>query len=205
MSEVFPTRKPRLFGAGEDSIGIIDTPAVAGLGGSLVVEDVNIELSIPFDSGELSSSQTSTTGTIVSATITPINATNKVRIIARIDAGSGTSDGVIEIREDSTVLVDQLIDQGASPVIFTLTVDLENVSVSAHTYTMRIRSISGNSFQYGNGGTTDTNPDVIAPELTVAVTDFDDTHVGTIATPATATKQINTPDSHSTKRTEVIP
>lgn len=203
MGTRFVNKRSILFGEDEDSEGIIDTVAIPGLDGVLVVQNVNIQLSSPFDSGELSGSQSATTGTLVSATITPTSATNKVRITARIDAGSGTGVPVIEIREGSTVLVDTDVDQGATPVIYTLSVDLTDVSVAAHTYTLRIRFISG-SFQYGNGGTTDTNPDVIAPLLVVALTDFADTHAGSIATPATATKQINVADSHTTKDSEVL-
>jgi len=171
-NEVFPNAKPILLGE--------NTQAPGPLGGSLSVENVQLVLSSPFDSGELSAAQFSTTPTIVSVSLTPVNATNKIKLVGRIDAGSGTASAIIEIREGSNVLADQLIDQGASPVIYTLTAEDENISVSTHTYTMRIRSITAASFQYGNGGTTDTNPDVIAPLLAGGVTDFGDTHVSTI-------------------------
>jgi len=201
---VFPNAKAQLLGAPEDSIAIIDTPAVADLAGSLVVEDVNIQLGSTFDSGELSGLQTLTTGTLLSVTVTPVNATNKVKIIARIDVGSFDDGATVEIREGSTVLVDQLVTGGITAAIRTLTVDLTDVSVAAHTYTLRIRFISGIGFQYGNGGSTDTSPDVIAPDLVAALTDFLDTHAGIITTPATAIKQINSADSHATQESGVI-
>ena len=205
MSEVFPNKNPILFGEAEDSIGIIDEEAIAGLTGSLVVEDVNIQLSSTFDSSSISSLLTTTTGDIVSVTVTPVNATNKVKIIGRLDAGSFDSGAIVEIREGSTVLVDQLLDGGISVLPQVLTVNLTDISVAAHTYTMRIRYISGLGYQFGDGGSVDTNPDAHAPDFVVAVTDFLDTHTSVIATPATAIKQINSPDSHTTRQTEVIP
>ena len=62
-----------------------------------------------------------------------------------------------------------------------------NVSVGSHTYNI-IR----------------TSGTIHATEVTVEVIEVSDTHAGNIATPATATKQVNSPDTHNTKSKGII-
>ncbi|MCZ6583048.1 MAG: hypothetical protein O6761_07765 [Thaumarchaeota archaeon] len=200
---VFPNKKPKLFGSGEDSIGIIDTPAVAGLAGSLAIEDTSIFGIIT--SLSLRTTQLFVTSDLDSLVVSGIvNNTNKIHITARmwgrILSGS-TGDAVFELREGSTVLGSQDLTTPDSNL--EINVDLTNVSSGSHTYTTRIRFITG-GYQYSTNAGIDT-PSQLSHSITVAVSDYNDTHAGSIDTAAIAGKQINAADSHTTKQTEVIP
>jgi len=205
MSEsIFPNAKPKLLGAGEDSVGIIVTPAVAGLSGSLTVNDAIIsatEKQSPTPENISSEGVTRDVESIVSTGAT--STLNKVTIIAEVQArrlGPGT-DPTFQIREGTTVLGSVSIDD--SDTLRTINVFLNNISVGNHTYTSRI-VFNGKAYAFGQFGGSGSSSKV-PPSITVVVTNYDDTHAGFIQSVAIAGKQINTPDSHTTHEQAVLP
>jgi len=200
MSEVFPNKNPVLFGQAEDSIGIIDDEAIAGLTGSLVLardtdqgvdEIPGTTLFTPNESPRL------TAGSIGNEKITWSNVTtppDSVLVIivstASPVANSSSTKNWLITEDTATLLAFSQSGTNSTQTRCEMNV-FTDASPSAGTHDYAVEEANGNS--YGA---------ISATLFFIAATD---THGGVIATPATATKQINSPDSHTTRQTEVIP
>jgi len=179
---IFKNKKPTLFGSPEDSTAEIDTLAIAGLTGDLTkslgtttgTTGSNVNLSA-LQSGEV------LVGTII---VTPFNPLNL--IIMRFSQFA-TQDSNIQIREGATVIA--TVD-GSSTGGRVINTSIEDASVETHTYSCYTQ-FDTLQYQYAQTGGT---------ILYGSVVNLTDTHAADITTPATAIKQINSPDSHTTKK-----
>jgi len=196
----FPNAKPKLLGEPEDSIGIIDTPAVAGLNGTVnsTLTDV-IDISVRNATGSIGSTPTETV--FQSQTINYTQPKNIAFLKTKCENTDGFSNhqSTIRLRRGGltgTILDDAILLGGNSLTLSATEIDRPIGSV---LYVLTIKElnpavISASALVYDGGFNG-----------TAIVCNIDDTHEGTIATPATATKQINTPDTHRTHETEVFP
>lgn len=190
----FPNKKPKLDGAGEDSIGIINTVAVAGLGGSLSLSDGDTDVNGRGGSGSASAGQSpSASAGDVSVTVNVVKPNSIVVFaITGSTSGSGSNSPMTFNVEESAVLIAST--GSVNPFIainlygYSSMIILFNVGAGSHTYD--ISKTGGIALG------------ILA--VTVEVIEVNDTHVGNISTPATATKQINAVDSHGTKNTHLI-
>lgn len=187
---VFPNARSKLFGEGEDSEGIIDNPAVAGLSGSASpiatsppnVGAFNAGFGGPGFDFDIRTVNAGTSNASISVTK---SATQKA-IITMFWFHTASTSPDWTLRNDTIVL-------------FTFSSQIEN---EVHTDQFIDESASINP-TYNISPVVNTNASRMF--LVVNVIDIDDTHTGTIITPATATKQINTPDSHRTHEQAVLP
>lgn len=204
MSKVFPNSKPKLLGEGEDSIGIIDTPAVAGLTGDLVMSKISDTgyTDIPATSSGTfiaSRSRVGSNGSIrftLSNITTPVENPNKstlVIIVAASNAGSVASNSTKDwvLKRDATT-IDSFSLVGASPDKTEADIHIFiDTNPPAGTFDYTLVEDDGN----GYGG--------IGIQLFFIL--GTDTHAGFIDTVAIAGKQINTPDTHTTHEQEILP
>lgn len=202
MSNIFPNKNPKLFGSGEDSIGIIDQSAIAGLIGDLIMSKV-------LDSGQqqfnatvqsqqvFSRAQISAGSGVAKITfsniLTPTEKSTLVIVVASATfiPVSGTSTKPWLLKRDTTQIDSfslQSADNNSTNADIRIFVDV-NPTAGTHTYTL----VENNANTFGG---------ITAQLFFIQGTD---THAAEITTPATATKQINSPDSHRTQQTEVIP
>lgn len=189
----FLTKKPKLFGSSEDSIGIIATVAVAGLGGSLSLATGDTDAAFNAGATSIGAGQApSTNAGDVAVTVSVINS-NSIVVFA-IGGGASDSGGFqnvsFNVEESSVVKASTGLNQSA--VAFNIygyaaIAIIFNVSIGSHTYDI-IR----------------TSGTIHATKVTVEVIEVNDTHAGNIAVEATATKQINAADSHDTKNSNII-
>ena len=199
MSQVFPNSKSQLLGEGEDSEGIIVTPAVAGLTGSVTqAEDA--------DNGLVLANAT-TSGVTVPSWFR--NVTNGEVIITR--SGIVTPD-------DSVMVI--AVSSGPTPSTVEFTKSWTFRRGGSILYTFSLRSITNGKQEADLFLTIDDAPLAGTHEYTLVSNDTlamtgiamhitfvkaTDTHAGFIDTVAIAGKQINTPDSHTTHEQEVLP
>ena len=209
---IYPNARSPLLGEPEDSIGIIDTAAVAGLGGDFSpVIDVENEGEgvIPIGSSALDflgvraleqfNPQIIATTTVTPPVSTPINRSIVTIVgmaIGRKFVGGGNSNITITLVKDgSTTLatkvtsVDSTGTQGDMMIVSAVEI---NQTAVLHTYELRVTQV-GDDVTISNGG------------IKATVLDPNDTHAGSIITQATATKQINSADSHRTHEQAVLP
>jgi len=201
MSEnVFPNARSRLFGEGEDSEGIIVTPAVAGLSGD--VEALDPVLNINFNDvagggGTDDSSSPEQVYASVSITVTePIN----VIFLRQFSPMDRNNDGgTFRIREDDInglQIAGAGYGAGNGQANIVMSAIIKNQPVGSRTYVMtREQNTPTSGFTRLQAGATTNN----------FVVDVDDTHAGFIQSVAIAGKQINTPDSHTTHEQAVLP
>jgi len=195
----FPNAKPLLLGDPEDSIGIIDTSAVAGLSGSLVMSK-DLEQTPQGISGTTqvqAQGRAHTTDGLGFAVATFSNITTPTeKSVLVIVVASGTFIANQNFRKD------WVIKRGATVLD---TFDLQ--SSQTNQQSVELRTFFDTSPPAGTFTYT-VNEDDVTTYGTIEVTLFfikgTDTHAGIIATPATATKQINTPDTHTTHEREVL-
>ncbi len=191
---VFPNAKSPLFGAGEDSVGIIVTPATAGLtGDAVLVDDVagsgsQVGTSSNFIQDFMNFTNVPNGGIAVSLTVTtPTNPSVLLLYTAWVEPLNGGT-ATIRIKRDT---VNYLSTFGVTKggISTNLQVDTNPLSGS-HTYTL---------------GPTGSG---ITPWRIVFIAKFislNDTHDGFIQTVAIAGKQINAADTHTTREITVLP
>ena len=208
MSEdlnVFPNARSKLFGAGEDSVGIITTPATAGLTGDLDLSDgdTDFEANTPV-SGVLSNQGTSNAIGVSNQQV-DVTVNNSGSIVILYFAIAKTNGEWLdtltwEVKEGATTLDSGSIDDseqggpaggiGNSDLASRSDISIiKNVSAGAHTY----------DWIWGEDG------DNSVGVLKAIVIEVDDTHAGFIQTVAVAGKNVITPDSHSTHEMAVLP
>lgn len=196
MSHIFPNSKPILLGAAEDSIGIIDDIAVAGLSGDVVIDDPTI-LFPRADTG--TANLLVGPGTYSSAffTVNYAKSINKAKLVAKIFTSFVGVNIIIELRRGGTTgdVLGSATNSGPVNNSKTITVIETNRPTGNQLYTVTCTIPSGQMFYTNyNGWSGD-----------LEVVNVNDTHAAIITTPATATKQINSPDTHKTHETEVLP
>lgn len=209
MSEdlnVFPNAKSPLFGAGEDSVGIIVTPAVAGLTGdvtstitaalSFLATQVGDTLRAANTSGSLGQSFTITYGEVINRA--------KIQVKQDMQANFQNAGITIQLRRGGvggTVISSQFFKQAGFPnITVNFTITEVNRPVGSQLYTLTfIRDSTGGA----NGWRTFNYSPILNGEF--ALVDIDDTHQGFIDTVAVAGKQINAADSHTTREISVLP
>jgi len=212
---VFPNARSPLFGEGEDSIGVIDTPAVAGLSGSpedsIGVIDTPAVAGLSGSNGTTVDKPLATIGyTIVNPLIgitwggdefiissSPITITESINfLILFVTLGisyndtSGTRTGQLRLRFNDVngTLLDEVAITNTGffgPVIFQLVI--QNAPLTATSVVLTIKNNTSFITDIGNRSNV---------FYAISVVNIDDTHQGIITTPATATKQINAVDSH---------
>ena len=199
MSEVFPNKNPILFGAGEDSEAIIDTPAAAGLTGSLILSEDLDQGITRVDATNSSSMQTTRNriGNDGVALITFSNVTTPTDSVLIIVVVSSTTIAGINLSKD------WLLKRGTTTID---TFSLESADTNSQNADMRVfvdENPTAGTFDYT---LVEDDPNTFGGmTATLFFIKGTDTHGAVIATPATAIKQINAPDSHTTRQTEVIP
>jgi len=195
-TDVFPNKRPKLFGAGEDSIGVIDEVAQPGLTGVATLdEDSNAGQDGRDSNVSGLTTESRNTGLLnrVVATFADI-VTPADSVIILVVAMSGLEAASVnkdwQWQRDSIDYLDGFTLSGASDMTNELKVLVDNSpDAGTHTYTL----LEDDANQYG------------AVKCEITFVKLTDTHQGIIAVPATAIKQIITADSHTTKQTEVIP
>jgi len=199
MSEIFPNSKPILLGESEDSIGIIDTPAVAGLAGDVAVDITDFS---NFDFAPNVGSHTSTATETIIATTTVTNSFEKntlsINVIIQGTSGFGSNFSLCRLRRGGltgTILASGNVN-GTGTRIFN--VDDIDIPIGDTDYVLTNQEIAPSNDHAV--GTYSAGMSGI-----VVLSEADDTHAAIIATPATATKQIISEDSHRTHETEVLP
>lgn len=195
---IFPNAKPKLLGEGEDSIGIIDTPAVAGLTGSVTLAKDTDQGITPINATQSSSSVTSRirTGNDGVALITFSNVTTPTDSILIIVIASstfllGNADKDWLLKRDTTTLDTFSLESGDSN---SQNADMRvfvDANPTAGTFDYTLVEDDANTF----GGMT----------MTLFFIKANDTHAGFIDTVAIAGKQINAEDSHRTHEQAVLP
>jgi len=196
----FPNAKPELLGDPEDSIGIIDTSAVAGLTGDLVMAKV-------LDSGQQQ----------VRATVL----TSFVNARATIGNDGGTRIAITSITTptEKSTLVIVIVSANFIPVSGNTTKAWLLKRGTTTIDTFALQAADSNSTEADIRLFTDSNPTAGTFDYNLVEDDPNtygaitmqlffirgtDTHAGIITTPATATKQINSPDTHRTHEREVL-
>jgi len=200
MSEIFPNSKPILLGEAEDSIGIIDQSAIAGLTGSLVLakdtdqgvdEIAGTTIFNPNESPRLTNGILGNEKITWSNIVTPADSVLVIIVSTASPVSNSSSDKDWLITRDTSTLV-AFTQSGVNSnqtrsemEVFT------DASPPAGTHNYAVEEDDGNG--YG------------AISATLFFIKGTDTHAAIIATPATATKQIISEDSHRTHETEVLP
>lgn len=193
MSEdlnVFPNAKSPLFGAGEDSVGIITTPAVAGLTGSLVINTSSFDDS-EFQGGPVTSNFQRFSNVLITTEFAQNNVgTLKVgtKVVCVVCGLVGNSFLLQRNGSTITTLVPTL--NPSNPDYFSSFIDTITVEAS-YTYGLRVVSSPVAAIGAVNFLTFPIEPD--------------DTHAGFIETVAVAGKNIITADSHTTREISVLP
>ena len=201
MSEVFPNKNPILFGSGEDSIAIIDDEAVAGLTGSLILsEDLDQgqqEQIATLGLGFGNEPRAQTTGGEDAAIATFSNITTPADSVLIIIVATGTFVG------NSNFSKNWKIQRNGSIIdTFSLSTSRINQQRAELRIFVDVNPPAG-TFNY-----TVNEDDLTtfgAMNATLFFIKGTDTHAAIIATAATAIKQINSPDTHTTHETEVLP
>ena len=200
MSEVFPNKNPILFGEAEDSEGIIDTPAVAGLTGSVVLakdtdqgvdELAGTSQFSPNEQPRLTSGIDGNEKITWPNVITPADSILVIVVSTASPVANSASTKNWLITEDTVTKFSFTQSATNSNQTRSEMNVFTDASPSAGTHDYAVEEDDGNS--YG------------AISATLFFIKATDTHGAIISTPATATKQINSPDSHTTRQTEVIP
>jgi hypothetical protein len=152
----------------------------ASLGGSITAINPVGDIGVVAACGALNSGLTTINRTIGTRTITPTKSTNKIYVAFQIHIAQLWGDTTtIRVREGaSNIIATQAITSGNTAR--TISGVMTNASVAAHTFTYEIIHSGTTGYQYGNGGTTDTNPDVIPPVMMAILFDYDDTHVANL-------------------------
>jgi len=191
MSEdlnVFPNSKAPLFGLGEDSIGEIDTAAVAGLAGSLTLNASSVVDSAS-SSGPNGVVVDRSNPSIISIPMMSISmgalvTGDKVAIVY-----AGINPPAVDLVRNGSVIAFFSAQNDGNEFGFTVFID---TIPSDNTYTYEL----------------ETNPNftVISSRLFVGFRlDATDSHAGFISQVATAKKTIITPDSHFSRELAVLP
>jgi len=192
----FPNAKPKLLGAGENSIGVIDDPAVAALSGSIsqslgdvvqtsIVGDTDLQT----QSVVLSRVQTGDTYTSGSSSYSS-NASQAVSIaISHSSALFGSA--TFNVRMDGVT------------VIGSISLSITGGDLKGVTFTF-LDNVSGNHFYDIIYTVEDASILMGIVSFIIIEVRFTDTHSAIIVSPATATKQIITPDSHTTHESGVL-
>jgi len=194
---VFPNAKSPLFGAGEDSIGIIQTAATAKLTGDASVAVSNTGSGFQNGNNDFSQSVNNKFGsfsngsTVTSASVTVPSPNSVVVLMIANEQGNGV--GSVKIRNNTT-----------STDIGSLALPADNSGITVHSTMVVDTSPSlGVSNSYSVIATSTSI--IFQLDFRIQVITLDDTHDGAIDTVAIATKQINSPDSHTTREISVLP
>jgi len=214
MSEVFPNKNPILFGQAEDSIGIIDDEAIAGLTGSVANSEESDNILI----------NRNTVGSSIGITYRELNLLANVEVDVATD--TLTIPAATSTEDYGYVLIGSIAaTAGGNATTATIRLFFDGAEVSSRVISFddaggsaERKVTSAIVVKYDPKVTIDGS---IAVKLTVEpgtnglflnssslsaiVIKLTDTHTSVIATPATAIKQINAADSHTTRQTEVIP
>ena len=200
MSVLFPNAKPKLFGDPENSMGIIDTPAESGLSGSVDATPDNGATNTRFATVEIFNrnpyrSGISVNQVLVTVTSVVVAAGEKVLLtyVWISDYSNNNQDGAMthSLQRDASEIT-TFANGNYNETIRTLNSQfIDSPGAGTFSYRIQITAESSGGLQY--------------VALTANVIKITDTHEGIIPTPATATKQINTPDTHTTHETEVLP
>jgi len=191
----FPNAKSKLLGNPEDSIGIIDTPAVAELTGDVSIDSADFSnFDYPVSTGSFTN--TPAEAVFITSTVTITKVKNNVRLNIRI-VGLGLQNSTVRIRRGGLTgtIVGGPDFVGSSGKIFII--NDSNLPIGNTDYVATAQRI-GPTARSLETYTPNTLPGL------VIVSEPNDTHAGIIATPAIATKQINSPDSHTTHETDVL-
>lgn len=199
---VFPNAKPKLLGAGEDSVGIIVTPAVAGLTGNVtaipdaaqVNNIIGSTLNTFFDPR-----QNSITADQILVTAPSVTVAEGERVLITYvwvsDYNNNSASGGMthELQRDGTPITTFNNSNYANVPVQTLRPQFID-NPGAGTFVYRIQQTDSSNlggFQFIN--------------IWVNVIVITDTHAGFIQSVAIAGKQINTPDTHRTHEQSVLP
>lgn len=211
---VFPNARSRLFGAGEDSEGIIVTPAVAGLTGSVANSEESDNILI----------NRNTVGSSVAVTYKELTLTPSVEVDVATD--TLTIPTATSTEDYGYVLIGAIAGSaGGNATTATIRLFFDDAEVSSRVISFDDAGGSGERkvtsaivVKYDPKVTIDGS---IAVKLTIEpsvnglflqssslsaiVIKLTDDHAGIIDTVAIAGKQINTPDSHRTREQAVLP
>lgn len=215
----FKNKKPTLFGNSEDSIAIIDVPAVATLTGDNIdthaadltgevdgLTPVN-QLGYPTPIGGGGTAVINNFVETIYASST-LNATEAVNVgFIRKSNGIDTAGSITtttRIREDD-LNGNILASSSTSSTFFTIIQQaiIKNQPIGNRTYVFTIQLTNTNTGDFYRFHTDATSlayiVDIDDTHIATLSGDNTDTHAASITTPATAIKQINVPESHNTK------
>lgn len=202
MSEdlnVFPNSSAPLFGEGEDSIGEIDTAAIADLAGDLVMSK-DLEQTpqgVPGTTQVQDQGRAHTTDGLDFAIATFSNITTPENSVLVIVVASGTFIANQNLRKDWVIKRDTTVLD---------TFDLQ--SAQTNQQSVEFRTFFDTSPPVGTFTYTVNENDVNTYgtiEATLFFIKGTDTHAGFISQVATAKKTIITPDSHFSREISVLP
>lgn len=190
---VFPNAKSPLFGAGEDSIGIITTPAVAGLTGSSSINTTE-QSGGSVSGGSTFAGNTSYTNFIDEVTLfsTNITLTANQQVVIAISASTrqdGAGNAVpLDVYRDTTLLFTATAPKNST----VLDLFVDNPGAGTFSYNVEPNTAGGTA-QLRNVQTR------------FIILTLNDDHEGFIQSVAIAGKQINAADSHTTREISVLP
>ncbi len=194
----FPNAKPKLLGEGEDSIGIIVTPAVAGLTGDATLAEsttaANNVIKLGFTTtinGELAGTAPNTK--LSQAVTTPADSLVVVAACAYyMNDGGNTQTINIRVLDGAVILksASRTIPANGENILSVLFVGIP--LTGSRTYNVQ-------------AWITPSSRLLAAVRIDISHVKLTDTHAGFIQTVAVAGKQINTPDSHTTHEQGEIP
>ena len=200
---VFPNAKSPLFGAGEDSIGFIQTAATAKLTGTATQAESTT------GNANVNKSGFSVSVNQVQGKLWPIVAgTNEASVVVTTPTDSlvvvaASAVGWLNVSGSGTMFV-RVLDGTSATILKTASLAVGGGTDAMLDVLFVGTPISG-SRTY-NVQCWNTNGDVLMyVTLSVSHVQLDDTHAGAIDTVAIAGKQINAADSHTTREISVLP
>jgi len=208
MSEdlnVYPNARSKLFGEPEDSIGIIDNPAVPGLSGTNSTTLNSLQSPASILSGTDIDEPMAPEKIIDSIDVNYPTAFNFTHLTytqaTQFSSGAGRGPYTIRIRDGglSGTIIASVVRPAGSPS----QEQTENLSATIINHSAVLNSYVATLQQDGVASLSRKLYDNI--QFSIFAVDINDTHTGIITTPATATKQINSPDSHRTHEQAVLP
>jgi len=191
---VFPNARPKLLGEAEDSEAIIDTEAIAGLSGS--------SAAVAGDSGA---------GFFNGGTSFREDVPNDVVALV----GQTLDTDTVNVPAGSIVVIFLCSENGNGPGV----IKVRNTTTSVDKIALSMVTGGGLTITLNSTSFVDSSPDVgnnsyamigvsgagFKMQMILRVVDVTDNHQGIITTPATATKQINSPDTYRTHEQAVLP
>ena len=207
---VFPNAKSPLFGAGENSVGIIETDAVAGLTGSLVLDESQFlggQVGLNANGFPASGTASRTESIVDSRAITVTEVDNVLIVRASAFTGTNGASRAVTFRIRENNLTGNIIGgvtvatSGGSPsstnsTEWQIKIFVINISASVTSIVLTRQHTGPTGPSEGFQGTY---------AFDVWLVEGDDTHAGFIQSVAVAGKNIITPDSHTTREISVLP